>query len=56
MRKLILAACAAFTLSGCIAFDEMYDDQARTECDSETTPRERGACYDRVEQHRRDNP
>jgi hypothetical protein len=54
MRKLVLIACAAVTLSGCLAFDDMYDDQARTECDRETTPRERGACYDRVDQNRRD--
>jgi hypothetical protein len=55
MRKLIFAACAALTVSGC-ALDNMYDDHARTECDRETTPRERGECYDRVDQNRRDNP
>ncbi len=56
MRNLILVACAALALGGCIAFDDMYDDQARTECDRSTTPRERGECYDRVDQNRRDNP
>ena len=55
MRRLILVACAAFTLGGC-ALDTMYDDHARTECDQETSPRQRGECYDRVEQNRRENP
>jgi hypothetical protein len=47
-------AFAAAMLGGCIALDEMYDDHARTECDRETTPRDRGECHDRVDQHRRD--
>lgn len=55
MRKLILVASALLVLSGC-ALDNMYDDHARSECDQETSPRERGACYDRVDQNRRDNP
>jgi hypothetical protein len=54
MRKLLLIACAAAMLSGCIAWDDMYDDQAREQCDSETTARERGECYDRIEQQRRE--
>ncbi len=55
MRKLIVLACAAALLSGC-ALDNMYDDHARTECDREATPRERGECYDRVYQNRREHP
>jgi hypothetical protein len=55
MRKLLLIVCAAAMLSGCIAFDDMYDDQARTECDRETTSHERGECYDRVDQNRREH-
>jgi hypothetical protein len=54
VRKLLLIASAAALLSGCIAWDSMYDDHARTECDRETTPSERGACYDRVDQNRRE--
>jgi hypothetical protein len=54
MRKLLLIACAAAMLSGCIAWDDMYDDRAREECDRETRPNERGECYDRVDQNRRD--
>ena len=55
MRKLVLAAVAAVMLSGC-ALDSMYDDHARDECDQETTSRQRGECYDRVDQNRRENP
>ena len=55
MRKLVLAACVAFALGGCV-LDTMYDDHARSECDSDTSPRDRGECYDRVDQNRRENP
>lgn len=55
MRKLLLAACAVLALGGC-ALDTMYDDHARDECDRETTPQQRGECYDRVDQNRRDHP
>jgi len=54
MRRLLLLALAATLVSGCIAVDTMYDDHARSECDRETTPRDRGACYDRVDDHRRE--
>lgn len=52
MRRLLFALLAAATLSGCLS--SMYDERARQECDQETSARERGACYDRVDQNRRD--
>lgn len=55
MRRFILAVFAAAMLSGC-ALDNMYDEHARDECDREATPRERGECYDRVDQNRREHP
>ena len=54
MRRALIVLLAAAALSGCLSLDSMYDDAARTECDQQTSPRERGACYDRVDQNRRD--
>jgi hypothetical protein len=49
-----MAAVLAFVLlSGCTSLiDNMYDDAAREECDR--SARDRGGCYDRVEQQRRE--
>jgi hypothetical protein len=56
MRKLLLALAELTVLGGCISMIEnAYDDQARSECDRESGARDRGACYDRVDQNRRDN-
>jgi len=54
MRRVLLACAAMLALSGCVSLiDSAYDDQARSECDQQSAAR-RGACYDRVDQHRRD--
>ena len=55
MRRFFLALAASAMLSGCISiFESAYDDRAREECDRSTRAAERGACYDRVDQHRRE--
>lgn len=55
MRKAMLALAAAMMLSGCASFFEnSYDDAAREECDRSSRAEERGACYDRIEQERRE--
>lgn len=51
MRGVVLALLAATCLAACAG---MYDEQARDECDANTRASERGACYDRVDQHRRE--
>ena len=52
MRK-VLVALALVTMSGCASWvDDAYDDQARTQCDQGS--HDRGGCYDRVEQNRRE--
>jgi hypothetical protein len=54
MRRLILALCAAASLTGCVSYlDSAYDNQARDECE-QAGPRDRAGCYDRVDQHARD--
>ena len=42
---------AAFILAGCAS---LYDDQARRQCEEEARAQDRGACLDRVDQHRRE--
>jgi hypothetical protein len=54
MRRVLFVLLAAAALGGCLSIDTMFDDRAREECDQETSPRERGECYDRVDQNRRD--
>ncbi len=55
MGRIILAVTAAALLSGCAGvLGDVYDEQARTECEQNTDARERGACLDRVDQNRRD--
>jgi hypothetical protein len=55
MRRFLLALIASATLGGCISLLESgYDERARHECDRNTSAGERGACYDRVEQNRRE--
>ena len=55
MARLVLAALAAVLLSGCVSLlDDAYDDQARSQCDQETRPSQRGACHDGVDQNRRE--
>jgi hypothetical protein len=54
MRRALFAILAAMTLSGCIStLDGAYDDHARSECDRETSARDRGSCHDRVDENRR---
>jgi hypothetical protein len=55
MRRVLLALIAAAVLGGCASFfEDAYDDQARAQCDADTRASERGACYDRIEEHRRE--
>lgn len=55
MRRVLLVLIASATLSGCISMlEDGYDSRARHECDRSTRAGERGACYDRVDQHRRE--
>ncbi len=55
MRRFFLALIASATLGGCISMVESgYDGRARHECDRSTRAGERGACYDRVDQNRRE--
>jgi hypothetical protein len=55
MRRFLLAVAAAMALAGCMSLLESgYDSRARHECDRETGARDRGACYDRVDQNRRE--
>lgn len=55
MRRFLLALIASATLGGCIStLESGYDERARQECDRDTRAGERGACYDRVEQNRRE--
>lgn len=56
MRRFLLALLASATLGGCIStLENGYDSRARHECDQTTRAGERGACYDRVEQNRREH-
>lgn len=55
MRRLLFALIASATLGGCISmFESGYDSRARHECDRTTRAGERGACYDRIDQNRRE--
>ncbi len=55
MRRVLLVLFASAALSGCISMLESgYDSRARHECDRSTRAGERGACYDRVDQNRRE--
>lgn len=56
MRRFFLALIASATLSGCISMlEDGYDSRARHQCDQATRGAERGACYDRVDQNRREH-
>lgn len=53
MRQLLLIVLAAATLTGCIStLDGAYDEQSRTQCEQETSARDRGECLDRVDRQR----
>jgi hypothetical protein len=55
MRRFLLALAAAAVLGGCMSlFEGGYDSRARHECDRDTRAGERGECYDRVDQNRRE--
>ncbi|MGE0292525.1 MAG: hypothetical protein AB7P97_09230 [Hyphomonadaceae bacterium] len=55
MRRFLLVLAATATLGGCVSLlEEGYDSRARHDCDRSTDSRDRGECYDRVEQHRRE--
>jgi hypothetical protein len=55
MLRSIAAALAVLVVSACVSsIESAYDEHARSECDRESAASERGACYDRVEQSRRD--
>lgn len=54
MRRLILAAAAAFMLSGCVSYlESAYDDEARANCYEQ---RRTGAesCWEIVDRQRRE--
>lgn len=51
MRRFLFVLIAVAGLAGCAG---MFDDQARDECDVSSRTSERGACYDRVDQQRRE--
>lgn len=51
MRK-VCVALAILALSGCASIiDDLYDDQARSECSQSRDP---SGCHDKVEQNRRE--
>lgn len=55
MRAVLVALAlgAILPLAACVSLlDGVYNEQARRECDRQS--RDRGACYDRIDQHRRD--
>lgn len=55
MSRFLLALLASATLAGCISsLESGYDSRARQQCDQTTRAGERGACYDRVDQNRRE--
>lgn len=55
MRRFLLVLLASASLSGCISMLENgYDSRARPECDRATRAGDHAACYDRVDQHRRE--
>lgn len=55
MRRFLLALIASATLGGCISMLESgYDSRARHDCDRSTSAGQRGECYDRVDQNRRE--
>lgn len=55
MRRFLLALIASATLGACIPLlEDGHDSRARQECDRATRPSDRGECYDRVDQNRRE--
>lgn len=55
MRLFLFALLASATLGGCIStLENGYDSRSRHQCDQSTRAGERGACYDRVDQNRRE--
>jgi hypothetical protein len=53
MRSVVAALMMSFALGGCISsIDNAYDEHARSECERETSPRDRGECLDRVDRNR----
>jgi len=55
MRRIVLSLVALVALSGCMGvLENAYDEQARSQCEQDTRPRERGGCLDRADQARRD--
>ena len=55
MRRVLLSFLAAAALSGCAGIlQDVYDEQALSECDQISEPSDRSSCYDRVAQNRRE--
>lgn len=55
MRRLLMSLLAAMVLSGCAGIlQNIYDEQARSECDQISKTSDRSSCYDRVAQNRRE--
>jgi len=54
MRRILIALAAAAALGGCAStLQSMYDEQAREECDNNSSAGSRGSCYDRVDENSR---
>lgn len=53
MRRFVVAALAVLALGGCASsIENAYDEHARSECERDTRPSDRGQCLDRVDQNR----
>ena len=56
MKRLAFAVLAAAWLGGCASMlDDAYDEQARSQCERESRPSDRGECLDRVDRIRREH-
>lgn len=55
MKRSAFAILAVLWLGGCASIlGDAYDDQARSECERESRPSERGECLDRIDRIRRE--
>jgi hypothetical protein len=54
MRRMLIVLATAAMLGGCApTLQSMYDEQAREECDNNSSAGSRRACYDRVDENSR---
>jgi len=54
MRRAVVFALIPFTLltSGCVVFEDVYDERYEDECEEIRNMDEQRACYNRLEDHR----